>query len=117
MAPEYGATCGIFPIDDETIDYMRLSNRDESQINLIKKYSETIGLTRSDCDNAIYSENIELDVSKVLPSIAGPKRPQDRINLKDAKASYKKELEALDPKNKASEVTIKDETSLLIMEI
>lgn len=109
MAPEYGATCGIFPIDDETIDYMRLSNRDESQINLIKKYSETIGLTRSDCDNAIYSENIELDVSKVLPSIAGPKRPQDRINLKDAKASYKKELEALDPKNKASEVTIKDE--------
>ena len=109
MAPEYGATCGIFPIDDETIDYMRLSNRDESQINLIKKYSETIGLTRSDCDNAIYSENIELDVSKVLPSIAGPKRPQDRINLKDAKASYEKELEALDPKNKASEVTIKDE--------
>jgi aconitate hydratase len=109
MAPEYGATCGIFPIDDETIDYMRLSNRDESQINLIKKYSETIGLTRSDCDNAIYSENIELDVSKVLPSIAGPKRPQDRINLKDAKASYEKELETLDPKNKASEVTIKDE--------
>jgi len=109
MAPEYGATCGIFPIDDETIDYMRLSNRDESQINLIKKYSETIGLTRSDCNNAIYSENIELDVSKVLPSIAGPKRPQDRINLKDAKASYEKELEVLDPKNKASEVTIKDE--------
>ena len=58
----------------KTIDYMRLSNRDESQINLIKKYSETIGLTRSDCDNAIYSENIELDVSKVLPSIAGPKK-------------------------------------------
>ena len=109
MAPEYGATCGIFPIDDETLDYMKLSNRDESQIDLIKKYSEEVGLTRNDCNDAIYSESIELDVSTVLPSIAGPKRPQDRINLKDAKASFKKELAALDPKNKGSEITIKDE--------
>ena len=75
---------------------MKLSNRSENQINLIKKYSETVGLTRSDCDNAVYSENIELDVSKVLPSIAGPKRPQDRINLKDAKASCRKELKIMD---------------------
>ena len=109
MAPEYGATCGIFPIDDETLDYMKLSNRDESQIDLIKKYSEEVGLTRNDCNDAIYSESIELDVSTVLPSIAGPKRPQDRINLKDAKASFEKELAALDPKNKGSEITIKDE--------
>ena len=109
MAPEYGATCGIFPIDDETLDYMKLSNRDESQIDLIKKYSEEVGLTRNDCNDAIYSESIELDVSTVLPSIAGPKRPQDRINLKDAKASFEKELAVLDPKNKGSEITIKDE--------
>ena len=108
MAPEYGATCGIFPIDEETIDYMKLSNRDASQIELIKKYSEKIGMTRSDCDKAIYSENIELDISSIIPSIAGPKRPQDRINLKDAKESFIKELANIDPKNHASEVTIKD---------
>ena len=108
MAPEYGATCGIFPIDEETIDYMKLSNRDASQIELIKKYSEKVGMTRGDCDKAIYSENIELDISSVIPSIAGPKRPQDRINLKDAKESFIKELANIDPKNHASEVTIKD---------
>ena len=88
---------------------MKLSNRDESQIDLIKKYSEEVGLTRNDCNDAIYSESIELDVSTVLPSIAGPKRPQDRINLKDAKASFEKELAVLDPKNKGSEITIEDE--------
>tara|TARA_B100001142_G_C14295309_1_gene640618 strand:- start:68 stop:1747 length:1680 start_codon:yes stop_codon:yes gene_type:complete len=87
---------------------MRLSNRDEAQIELIKKYTETVGLTRNDCDNAIYTENIELDISKVEPSIAGPKRPQDRINLKDAKASYEKELKNINPQNQASEITIKD---------
>ena len=108
MAPEYGATCGIFPIDEETIDYMKLSNRDEDKIELIKKYSEKVGMTRSDCDNAEYTENIELDISSVLPSIAGPKRPQDRINLKDAKESFQKELSLINPKNKASEITIKD---------
>ena len=65
MAPEYGATCGIFPIDDETIDYMKLSNRDEDKIELIKKYSEKVGMTRSDCDKAEYTENIGLDISSV----------------------------------------------------
>ena len=108
MAPEYGATCGIFPIDEETIDYMKLSNRDDDKIELIKQYSEKVGMTRKDCDNAEYTENIELDISSVLPSIAGPKRPQDRINLKDAKESFQKELSLINPKNKASEITIKD---------
>ena len=108
MAPEYGATCGIFPIDDETIDYMKLSNRDDSQIDLIQRYSEKVGLTRKDCDTAIYSEDIELDISTVLPSIAGPKRPQDRINLKDAKSSYQKEIESLNLNNKASDININD---------
>ena len=106
MAPEYGATCGIFPIDQETIDYMKLSNRDESQVELIKKYSSQIGLTREDCNKAEYSENIELDISNILPSIAGPKRPQDRINLKDAKKSYQNEVKAIAPNNKKSEITI-----------
>ena len=108
MAPEYGATCGIFPIDEETIDYMKLSNRDDDKIELIKQYSEKVGMTRKDCDNAEYTENIELDISSVLPSIAGPKRPQDRINLKDAKESFQKELSLLGSKNKVSEITIYD---------
>ena len=110
MAPEYGATCGIFPIDEETIEYMKLSNRDESQIELIRKYSQKVGLTRDDCNKAIYSENIDLDISKVLPSIAGPKRPQDRIDLKNAKTSYQKELESISPNNEPSKITINDET-------
>ena len=108
MAPEYGATCGIFPIDEETIDYMKLSNRDASQIELIKEYSEKVGMTRGACNKAIYSENIELDVSSIIPSIAGPKRPQDRIDLKNAKESFIKELANIDPKNQASKVSIKD---------
>mgnify|MGYP001330744395 CR=1 FL=1 len=106
MAPEYGATCGIFPIDDETIEYMKLSNRDESQIELIKKYSEKVGLTRDDCNNAKYSENLELDISTISPSIAGPKRPQDRIDLKNAKESYQKEVSSLTSKSNTSQINL-----------
>ena len=106
MAPEYGATCGIFPIDDETIEYMKLSNRDESQIELIKKYSEKVGLTREDCNNAKYSENLELDISTISPSIAGPKRPQDRIDLKNAKESYQKEVSSLTSKSNTSQINL-----------
>jgi len=110
MAPEYGATCGIFPIDEETIDYMRLSNRDASQIELIKQYSSKIGLTRNDCEKAQYSENIDLDISSIMPSISGPKRPQDRIDLKDSKKFYNKELEVISPSNKPSKITINNNT-------
>ena len=106
MAPEYGATCGIFPIDDETIEYMKLSNRDESQIELIKKYSEKVGLTRDDCNNAKYSENLELDISTISPSIAGPKRPQDRIDLKNAKESYQKEVSSITSKGSSSQINL-----------
>ena len=108
MAPEYGATCGIFPIDDETIDYMKLSNRDESTVILINEYSKKVGLTRKDCNEAVYSENIELNISKVIPSIAGPKRPQDRINLKDAKASFVKELNSILLDNISEKTTAKN---------
>jgi len=110
MAPEYGATCGIFPIDDETIDYMKLSNRDEATIQLISEYSKKVGLTRNDCNKAIYSENIELNISKVTPSIAGPKRPQDRINLEDAKDSFINELNLISPENNAAKVITENET-------
>ncbi len=113
MAPEYGATCGIFPMDNETIEYLNLSNRDSNHIDLIKKYSETLGLTRNDCRNAEYSEYIELDISSILPSIAGPKRPQDRINLKDAKESYQKEFFKISPNNNISKANINNQSSLI----
>lgn len=81
MAPEYGATCGIFPIDDETLNYMRLSGRDELQIELTEKYAKAQGMWREQGDKPIYTNSLSLDMATVVPSVAGPKRPQDRIEL------------------------------------
>ncbi|WP_421133328.1 aconitate hydratase AcnA [Alteromonas sp. A079] len=87
MAPEYGATCGIFPIDDVALDYLRLTGRDEQQIALVEAYAKQSGLWHDDNDkDAEYHESLSLDLGDVVPSIAGPKRPQDRIAL-DAAAS------------------------------
>jgi aconitate hydratase len=84
MAPEYGATCGIFPIDDETIRYLRLTNRDDAQLKLIEHYAKHQGLWRNDGDEASYTDQLELNLNDVVPSLAGPKRPQDRIPLDHA---------------------------------
>jgi len=88
MAPEYGATCGIFPIDDETLNYLRLSGRSEENIALVEAYAKAQGMFRDESVTATYSENLGLDISTVVPSISGPKRPQDRIALSDAKTSF-----------------------------
>ncbi len=86
MAPEYGATCGIFPIDKDALSYMHLSGRDEDQIALTEAYAKAQGMFRdSNAPDADYSDSLSLDMATVEPSLAGPKRPQDRINLKDAK--------------------------------
>ena len=86
MAPEYGATCGIFPIDRAALDYLHLSGRSEAQIALVEAYARRQGIFRqSGAIEAEYSDTLHLDMSSVEPSIAGPKRPQDRIELKDAK--------------------------------
>ncbi|NWF36434.1 aconitate hydratase AcnA [Mariprofundus sp. KV] len=96
MAPEYGATCGIFPIDEETLNYLRLSNRSAENVALVEAYAKAQGMFRtSDSPEAIYSENIELDMSTVVPSLAGHKRPQDRIALTQSKAVYQKTVEAV----------------------
>ncbi|MBV6494789.1 MAG: Aconitate hydratase A [Turneriella sp.] len=91
MSPEYGATMGFFPVDDETLRYMRLTGRDEKQVDLVEKYTKAQGLFRGEGD-AIpdYSSVVSLDLATVVPSIAGPKRPQDRIELKNAKTAYRK---------------------------
>jgi aconitate hydratase len=90
MAPEYGATCGIFPIDAESLRYLRLSGRSEAQIALVEAYSRAQGMFRlAGQVEANYSSLLELDMSAIMPSLAGPKRPQDRVLLKDAAANYK----------------------------
>ncbi|PWQ93809.1 aconitate hydratase AcnA [Leucothrix arctica] len=94
MAPEYGATCGFFPVDDETLHYLRLSGRSEDAVNLVEAYCKAQYLWRSDGDTpAEYSDLVSFDLHKVVPSIAGPKRPQDRISLLDAANSFRKILD------------------------
>jgi aconitate hydratase len=95
MSPEFGSTCAIFPIDGETIRYLELSGRDADQIRLVEAYAKEQGLWRNDGQpDALYSDTLELDMATVEPSIAGPKRPQDRIALSAAAETYGKHLEA-----------------------
>ena len=88
MAPEYGATCGFSPIDDETLRYLRISGRDEDRIALVEAYAKENAMWRGPDYNPVYSSTLELDMSTVEPAISGPKRPQDRIPLKDAKSVF-----------------------------
>ena len=96
MAPEYGATCGIFPVDAETLRYLRLSGRSDEQIALVEAYYKEQGLFHTaGAPEAEYSQTLELDLAMVEPSVAGPKRPQDRVLLKDAAASFAGQLPSL----------------------
>ena len=93
MAPEYGATCGIFPIDGETLRYLELSGRTAQQIALVEAYAKAQGLFRTaSSDEAVYSDVLELDMRSVEPSLAGPKRPQDRVSLRETKQVVKQAL-------------------------
>jgi len=96
MCPEYGSTVAIFPIDDMTLDYLRLTGRDAKQIALVEAYAKAQGLFRTaETPDAIYSETMELDLGSVEPSLAGPRRPQDRVSLSKAKPSFAVALEEL----------------------
>ncbi|MDH1195880.1 aconitate hydratase AcnA, partial [Stenotrophomonas sp. GD03958] len=96
MAPEYGATCGIFPIDAESLNYLRLSGRSEEQINLVEAYAKAQGLWHEPgSPHAKYSTTLELDMGTVKPSLAGPKRPQDRVLLEDVQKNYREALVGL----------------------
>ncbi|CAI3947202.1 Aconitase A (AcnA) (PDB:1ACO) [Commensalibacter communis] len=93
MAPEYGATCGFFPVDQQALDYLRLTGRDEHQIKLVEAYLKAQGMFRD--ANAVdpeFTDTLELDIGTVVPSISGPRRPQDRIDLSAAKTVFEKEL-------------------------
>ena len=107
MAPEYGATCGIFPIDQMAIDYLRLSGREESQIELVEKYAKAQGLWHdADTPVATYSSKLELDLSSVQPALAGPNLPQQRINLSDMHEKFGETLKVM-TKDRKKEIEAK----------
>ncbi|HET7738166.1 MAG TPA: aconitate hydratase AcnA, partial [Tepidiformaceae bacterium] len=96
MAPEYGATMGFFPVDAETLNYMRFTGRDEGLVSLVDAYTRAQGLFRTDATpDPVFSDTLELDLSEVEPSIAGPRRPQDRVSLRNSKRSWRQSLLAL----------------------
>jgi aconitate hydratase len=108
MSPEYGSTCAIFPIDEETLRYLRLTGRSEDAVALVEQYAKKQGLWHDPSLTPRFSENIELDLSTVVPSIAGPKRPQDRISLSDSKSSFESILPTyFSDKTEKSAVAIK----------
>src|SRR5205085_9516743 len=88
MSPEYGATCGFFPVDDETLRYLRMTGRDEHRLALVEAYCKENMLWHDSAEEPTYSEIVELDLSSVEPSLAGPRRPQDRVPLATAKESF-----------------------------
>jgi aconitate hydratase len=103
MCPEYGATVAIFPIDEMTLEYLRLTGRDDTQVALVEAYARAQGMFRTDASaDAVYSETLELDLATVVPSLAGPRRPQDRVSLSNARASFAGSLDELKKGVKAS---------------
>jgi aconitate hydratase len=97
MAPEYGATCGFFPIDDETLNYLRMSGREESRIALVEAYAKENGFWRGANYAPVYTDTLELDMGAVEPSLAGPKRPQDRVALSDAAPAFREVVKGYRP--------------------
>ena len=105
MAPEYGATMGFFPVDQATLDYLQLSGRSDSQIALVEKYCKLNGLWRDPNADITYSSSLSLDMGTVVPSLAGPKRPQDRILLTDMKSGWHQTMESFGKSAKSPGVT------------
>jgi aconitate hydratase len=111
MAPEYGATCGFFPIDTRTLDYLRLSGRDDDRIALVEAYAKAQGMWRdADTPEPLFTDMLELDLGSVVPSLAGPKRPQDRVVLSDVDDQFNAELADTYKKADDPRVTVEGES-------
>ena len=106
MAPEYGATCGFFGIDDKTLDYLRLTGRDEHRIALVEAYCREQGMWFSGANEPVFSQTLELDMARVVPSLAGPKRPQDKVALPDVDELFSADLERLYDKSAPERVPV-----------
>ncbi|MEM6477945.1 MAG: aconitate hydratase AcnA, partial [Pseudomonadota bacterium] len=109
MAPEYGATCGFFPIDGETLRYLRTTGRDEARIALVEAYAKENGFWRGADYAPIYTDTLHLDMGTIVPAISGPKRPQDFVALTDAKAAFRKEMEETFKRPLGKEITVEGE--------
>ncbi len=107
MAPEYGATCGFFPVDDETLKYLKFSGRDKHTVDIVESYSKEQGLWSS--SDIIFTDKLSLDMSTVVPTISGPKRPQDKVLLTEASQNFKKVLKQIAKKTKISISKVKNE--------
>jgi aconitate hydratase len=111
MAPEYGATCGFFPIDERTIDYLKLTGRDEQQIALVRAYAQAQGLWRdASSPEPLFTDTLDLDMATIEPSLAGPKRPQDRVLLRDVDDQFNGELDTIYKKASNPRVSIEGES-------
>ncbi|MBO9410344.1 MULTISPECIES: aconitate hydratase AcnA [unclassified Ruegeria] len=109
MAPEYGATCGFFPIDGETLRYMRNTGRDEDRLALVEAYAKENGFWRDENYNPIYTDTLSLDMGTIVPAISGPKRPQDYVALTDAKSAFEREMAETFKRPMGKEVPVKGE--------
>ena len=109
MAPEYGATCGFFPIDDETIRYLRNTGREENRIALVEAYAKENGFWRGADYAPVYTDTLHLDMGTIVPAISGPKRPQDYVALTDAKSAFAKEMEETFKRPMGKEVVVEGE--------
>lgn len=109
MAPEYGATCGFFPIDNETLRYLRNTGRDEDRIALVEAYAKENGFWRGDDYAPVYTDTLHLDMGTIVPAISGPKRPQDYVALDNAKAAFAKEMEETFKRPMGKKVAVKGE--------
>ncbi|MBA3511897.1 aconitate hydratase AcnA [Sphingomonas sp.] len=110
MAPEYGATCGFFPIDQRTCEYLKLTGRDEARIELVEAYCKAQGLWRDDSSpEPVFTDTLELDMTSIEPSLAGPRRPQDRVLLSEVDDQFNEELETTYKKDKDPRVPVEGE--------
>ena len=109
MAPEYGATCGFFPIDDETLRYLRNTGRDEARVQLVEAYAKENGFWRSTDYDPVYTDTLELDMGTIVPAISGPKRPQDYVALTDAKVAFAREMEETFKRPMGKEIAVEGE--------
>ncbi len=109
MAPEYGATCGFFPIDDETLRYLRVSGRDEQRIALVEAYAKENGFWRTENYAPVYTDTLSLDMGTIVPAISGPKRPQDYVVLTDAKSAFRTEMQETFKRPMDKEIAVEGE--------
>jgi len=109
MAPEYGATMGLFPIDEQTLRYMRLTGRDEALVGTVEQYCKEQGLWRDDTRETVYTDTLEIDMGTIEPALAGPKRPQDRINLRDMQTQWQRDLAGTFGKDAPASAAVENE--------